>query len=139
MTSRSVATGLLLLAALCFCQQHVDAATVCLLKLKIDPKQSTFAGKGSMQAPVAGVVSDSKVTATGHLWLRVPATSSCPPALTATNIDDLLQQASLEVPMGAQAVVFDPRDAKGNVSSKAGAEPFAQMDILGLGLGVTGG
>ena len=129
------------MAALCLSQQGVDAAEeVCLLKLKIDPKQSKFTGSGTTQAPIAGVVSKSKLTASGSVWLRVPATSSCPPALTAANVDDLLQQASLEMPIGSSAVVFDPRDARTNVSStKQGAEPFAQMDFLGLGLGWTGG
>lgn len=139
MIPRTSALVMLLLAALCCSLQRAEAATVCLLKLTIDPKQSAFTGSGSTQAPIEGKVSASKMTAAGHVWLRVPSSTSCPPNLTASNADGLLQQSSLEVPLDTPSVYFTPQDIKANVTgTEPGSPPFAQMDFLGLGMGLTG-
>jgi hypothetical protein len=133
------AAVLLLLAGLCCSLQRADAATVCLLKLTVDPKQSAFTGSGSTQAPIEGRVSASKMTAAGHVWLRVPSSTSCPPNLTASSADGLLQQSSLEVPLDTPSIRFTPKDVKANVTgTEPGSPPFAQMDFLGLGMGLTG-
>lgn len=117
------------------------ADSVCLLKLTIDPKQSPWTGGGTTSAPIEGKVSGSKLNATGHVWLRVPSTGSCPPTnLTADNVDDLLQQSSLEVPVGSSSMTFKPGDIKNKVTPlDPGAPPLANMDFLGLDLGLSGG
>lgn len=137
----SAAAVLLLLAGLATCWQGAAAANVCLLKLTIDPKQSKFVGTGSMKAPIEGKVSQSKLTANGHVWLRVPSSSSCPPNLTASNADDLLEQASLEVPLDTPSIAFTPKDAKTNVTANGaepGAAPIANLDLNGFQMGLTG-
>lgn len=114
---------------------------MCLLKLKIDPKQSRFLGSGSMRAPIVGKVSPSRLTASGHVWLRVPSSSSCPPNLTASTVDALLQQASLEVPLDTPSISFTPKDAKTNVTAtgaEPGTAPFAKLDLNGFQMGLTG-
>lgn len=137
----SAASVLLLLAGLATCWQGAAAADVCLLKLTIDPKQSRFLGSGSMKAPIEGKVSPSRLIATGHVWLRVPSSSSCPPNLTASNVDDLLQQASLEVPLETPSIAFTPKDAKTNVTAtgaEPGTAPIAKLDFNGFQMGLTG-
>lgn len=130
----------MLLAGLCSSVHALSGASVdvCLLKFKVDSKQSSFTGSGTTTAPIPGKVSISKLTATGDVWLRVPPTSSCPPNLTAENIDDLLQQSSLEVPLGSSSITFLPIDIASNVTGIDSKEPIAHMDFLGLGIGLTG-
>ena len=119
--------------------QAAAPQTVCLLKLTIDPKQSHFTGSGTTTAPIEGTITASKLNATGHVWLRVPATSSCPPKFTADNADDLLQQSSLEVPIGATSLSFKQQDIKNKVQPlDPKAPPIANMDFLGLSMGLTG-
>jgi hypothetical protein len=140
MVSMRHIAAVLLFVGLCSSVHALAGASVdvCLLKFKVDSKQSAFTGSGTTTAPIPGKVSASKLTATGDVWLRVPPTTSCPPNLTAENIDDLLQQSSLEVPMGSSSITFLPSNIKSNVTGMDGKEPIAHMDFLGLGIGLTG-
>lgn len=114
------------------------AATVCLLKLKVDPKQSPFTGTGKVAAPLEGKITGSNHSMQGHVWLRVP-TNTCPPSFTAQNADDLLQQSSLEVPIGSQSLAFTTYDNKNLVRpTDPKAPPIAKMDFMGIGIGLTG-
>lgn len=131
---------LALLAGVCLLSSSLtaEAATVCLLKLAIDPKQSLLTGRGSTSAPFEGKVATTKTVVTGNVWLRVPANSSCPPKLTAANVDALLQQASLEVPVGAASIMAGD-EIKSNVTLVDDpTNQIAQMDFYGLGMGLTG-
>jgi hypothetical protein len=140
MVSMKHLAALMLLAGFCSSVYAVGGGSVevCLLKFKVDSKQSAFSGSGTTTAPIPGKVSPSKLTATGEVWLRVPPTTSCPPNLTAENIDDLLQQSSLEVPVGASSITFLPVNITSNVTATDSKEPLSQMNLLGLGIGLTG-
>lgn len=114
------------------------AATVCLLKLAIDPKQSLLTGSGTTQAPFEGLITTTKSNVTGHVWLRVSASSSCPPKLTAESAENLLEQSSIEVPIGSDSMVMTPKDLKSNVTTDDPTNTIASYNLDNLGLGLSG-
>jgi hypothetical protein len=127
------------LAAALLCAGRADAAKVCLLRLDVQTKQSPWRGTGNVTAPTKATVETPALNATGHVFLRVPAKGgSCPPALTASNVDDLLQQSSLEVPVGSPSLNFLPVDIRSKVLAGEKKVPLGRLNFLSLGIGLTG-
>jgi hypothetical protein len=123
--------------------------TACVLTLTIDPKQSPFTLVGSVSKPFNATVTPVKATATGNLYLRLPADAAtsataagpCPPAALWADADaaaDLLSRAQLVQPQGKPGVDLLPDKIAAKVLSNESGDQIATYTLTDFAFGLEG-